>query len=74
MGSRTVERIGDVSKLRNYQFPQVTCLFHFPFLIFPSFKFLYWWILCPDVILTGTIIIIIHIFTILLTRIVILLY
>jgi hypothetical protein len=35
MGSRTVERIGDVSKLRNYQFPQVTYLFHFPFLIIP---------------------------------------
>lgn len=29
MGSRTVKRIGDVSRLRNYQFPQVTLLIFF---------------------------------------------
>jgi len=40
MGSRTVKRVGDVSKLRNYQFPQVTYLSHFPFLIIPKLYFI----------------------------------
>lgn len=29
MGSRPVKRISDVSKLRNYQFPQVFLFFNF---------------------------------------------
>lgn len=43
MGSRTVKRIADVSKLRSYQFPQVFsfCLF-VSFTLVISLSLLYW--------------------------------